>query len=45
MEQAVMAALRLAGMEPVHGREWFDIAALALVLDIADNYQEIGKAA
>ena len=38
MERAVMAALRLAGFKPVYGREHFSIDALALVLDIVDNY-------
>jgi hypothetical protein len=37
-EQAVLSTLRLAGIPPVHGREWFDVIALPIVLDIADNY-------
>ena len=45
IEQATMATLRLAGFRPVHGREFFDASALAVVLDVVDNYQEIGKAA
>ena len=45
MEQAVMAALRLAGEQPVKGREYYDASVLALVLDIADNYQGVGVAA
>jgi hypothetical protein len=38
IERAVLAALHLAGVGPVRGREYYDIDALALVLDIADNY-------
>ncbi len=38
MEQAVLAALRLADVAPLHGREHYDAAALALVLDVVDNY-------
>lgn len=38
IERAVIAALRLAGAEPVRGREYYDADALALVLDVADNY-------
>jgi len=38
IEQAVKAALRLAGTQPVRGREYYDVSALALVLDVADNY-------
>ncbi|WP_288027590.1 hypothetical protein [Arthrobacter sp.] len=37
-EDACLEALRLAGLKPIRGREYFDGAALALVLDIADNY-------
>lgn len=38
LEIAVLAALKLAGVEPVRGREYFDMAALPIILDIADNY-------
>jgi hypothetical protein len=38
MEQAVLAALRLADIAPLLGREHYDAAALALVLDVVDNY-------
>jgi single CXXC unit len=38
MERAAIATLALAGIKPVHGREWFDIGALAVVLDITDNW-------
>jgi hypothetical protein len=38
IERAVLAALHLAGVGPVRGREYYDIDALALVLDVVDNY-------
>jgi hypothetical protein len=38
IERAVIAALALAGERPVRGREYYDVSALALVLDVADNY-------
>jgi single CXXC unit len=38
IERAVLAALHLAGVGPVRGREYYDIDALALVLDIVDNF-------
>ena len=38
MESAVLAALRLADIMPVRGREYYDSDALALVLDVVDNY-------
>jgi hypothetical protein len=38
IERAVLATLRLASIAPVRGREYYDVAALALVLDVADNY-------
>lgn len=38
MERAVRAALKMAGTMPVQGREYHDSAALALVLDVVDNY-------
>jgi hypothetical protein len=31
-------ALALAGIRPVKGREYYDISAMALVLDVVDNY-------
>lgn len=37
-EQAVKAALALAGETPVHGREYFDASCLALILDVADAW-------
>ena len=45
LERAVMATLRLAGVEPVRGREYFDLAALSVILDIADNWQRAGDVA
>jgi len=44
IEQAALAALELADMKPIRGREYYDLPALALVLDIADNYERTGKA-
>lgn len=38
LEKAVLAALKLAGIEPIRGLEYFQAAALPLILDIADNY-------
>jgi hypothetical protein len=38
IEQAVLGALRLADIQPIRGREYYDASALALVLDVADNY-------
>jgi hypothetical protein len=38
LEQNVLAALRDAGATSVQGREYFDIGALALVLDVADGW-------
>lgn len=38
IEEAVRAALRLAGITPIRGREYYDAAALAVVLDVVDNY-------
>ena len=38
IETAALAALRLAGVQPIRGREYYDASALALVLDVADNY-------
>jgi hypothetical protein len=38
IESAALAALALAGFRPVRGREYYDVAALAVVLDVADNY-------
>ncbi len=38
LERSLLATLRLAGEEPVQGREYYDDALEALVLDIVDNY-------
>lgn len=38
LERDVIATLRLAGEQPIHGREYYDIHVLATVLDIVDNY-------
>lgn len=38
MERAILATLRLAGITPVQGREYYDIAALPVILDIVDNW-------
>jgi len=37
-EDAVRAALALAGERPVRGREYFDASCLALILDVADSW-------
>jgi hypothetical protein len=38
LERAALSALKLAGIAPVRGREYFDLAALPVILDIADNW-------
>jgi len=38
LEHAVRAALALAEVAPIRGREYYDISALAIVLDMADNW-------
>jgi hypothetical protein len=38
LEDEVLNTLKLAGIAPVRGREYFDISALPLILDIVDNY-------
>jgi hypothetical protein len=38
VESAARAALALAGVVPVQGWEYYDISALAIVLDVADNW-------
>ena len=37
-ENAVKAALALAGAEPVQGREYFDVSCLGLILDVAASW-------
>lgn len=38
LEQHVLKTLAAAGFTPVRGREYFDQTALAVVLDIVDNW-------
>ena len=38
IESAVQATLALAEVIPIEGREYYDISALAIVLDVADNW-------
>ena len=38
MESVARAALALGGEIPVKGREYYDISALAIVLDVTDNW-------
>jgi hypothetical protein len=38
LEQLVKTALRAARISPAHGHEYFDVSALALILDLVDNY-------
>ena len=41
IENAVIRRLRRAGMEPIRGREYYDIGALPLVLAMADSPESI----
>lgn len=41
-ESVTLAALADAGEQPLHGREYFDISCLALVLDVADAFLPSG---
>jgi hypothetical protein len=43
LERDVLAALRLAGEEPVRGREYYPDRVTALVLDIVDNYPSVPR--
>ena len=45
LERSVMATLRLAEIDPLHGREYFDISALAVILDVASGYESESEAA
>jgi hypothetical protein len=45
MEDAVQAALALAGLRPVLRREYYDISALPVVLDVVDNWALAPEAA
>jgi hypothetical protein len=44
-ERAVKAALALAGEKPVHGKEYFDISCLALILDVVAGWLDPPQAA
>ncbi len=37
-ENAVKAALAVAGEKPIQGREYFDISCLGLILDVASSW-------
>lgn len=39
LETATLATLRMAGEPPVRGREYFDSSVLALVLDVAEDFE------
>lgn len=39
LERSVIAALDLAGFKPVQGREYYDVSALPLILDVADHWE------
>lgn len=39
LEDEVRRTLKLAGIEPVRGREYFDLSALPAILDVVDNWQ------
>ncbi|MET8624658.1 hypothetical protein ABZW30_13030 [Kitasatospora sp. NPDC004669] len=43
LERSVLATLRLADERPVFGREYYDDAVEALVLDIVDNYPLLAR--
>lgn len=38
LEDAVLKTLKLARVQPVRGREYFPVSALATILDIVDNW-------
>ena len=38
LERSVLATLRLAGIPPIQGREYFDVAAIPVILDVADHW-------
>lgn len=44
LEKAVLAALKLAGVEPIRGREYFPAVALPVILDIVESYPIPGLA-
>jgi hypothetical protein len=41
LESSVLATLRLAEIKPVHGREFYDISALGVILDIVDHWPTV----
>lgn len=43
LERDVRATLRLAGEEPVRGREYYPDRVTALVLDVVDNYPGVHR--
>lgn len=45
MERAAIATLRLAEIDPLHGREYFDISALPVIFDVAGGYAPEAEAA
>lgn len=45
LERAVKSALKLGGAKPVRGYEYFDMSALPVILDIADNWPGVCAAA
>ncbi|MGH7743214.1 MAG: hypothetical protein ACREQ5_00120 [Candidatus Dormibacteria bacterium] len=38
LERTVLATLRLAEIAPIQGREYYDISALPVILDVADHW-------
>ncbi|WP_345191705.1 hypothetical protein [Streptomyces lavendulae] len=41
LESSVLATLRLAGIAPVQGREYYNVMALPVILDIVDNWPTV----
>lgn len=41
LETAVLATLRLAAIKPVHGREYYNLDALPVILDIVDHWPTV----
>lgn len=39
LEQHVIRSMREAGIKPAHGREYYDLSALPVVLDIVDHWE------
>jgi len=38
LERHVLSTLRDAGIQPVQGREYYDVGVLALILDVVDGW-------